>query len=51
MRNIHNDMPIKKTDKGSPWAEEWNNSQKHLSKPTTVIYGHDARRVDFFYKQ
>jgi len=45
MRNIYENKPIKKTDKGHAWAEEWNESQKHLPKPTTVIYGHDARRV------
>lgn len=45
MRNIHNGIPSKKTHKGRPWAEEWNDVQDHLSHPTTVIYGHDARRV------
>jgi len=45
MRNIHNNEPSKKTDKGRAWAEEWNKSQKHAEKPITVIYGHDARRV------
>lgn len=50
MRNIHNDEPSKKTDKGRAWAEEWNKSQKHAENPITVIYGHDARRVFSFFK-
>jgi hypothetical protein len=45
IRNIHKGKPSKDTDEGDPWAELWNESQLRSKHPTTVIYGHDARRV------
>jgi Calcineurin-like phosphoesterase len=45
MRNMYKGKPSKDTDEGDPWAELWNKSQRRSKHPTTVIYGHDARRV------
>jgi hypothetical protein len=45
MRNVHKGEALKETDQGKAWADLWNKSQRRLSHPTTVIYGHAARRV------
>jgi hypothetical protein len=45
MRNIRNGKAIRDTDQGEAWAQIWNKLQRKAAQPTTVIYGHDARRV------
>jgi hypothetical protein len=45
MRNIRNGKAIRDTDQGEAWAQVWNKLQRKAAQPTTVIYGHDARRV------
>jgi len=45
MRNIDKGEPSRDTDKGEPWAHLWTKSQRDVDNPTTIIYGHDARRV------
>jgi len=45
MRNIHKGEASRDTDKGEPWAHLWTKSQRDVKNPTTIIYGHDARRV------
>jgi hypothetical protein len=47
MRNIYKGEASRNTNRGEAWAELWDKSQRHAAKPTTVIYGHDARRVFF----
>lgn len=45
MRNIHEGEPLRNTKRGDAWAHLWNKSQRSAPTPTTIIYGHDARRV------
>lgn len=47
MRNIYKGEAIKETDQGDAWTHLWNKSQRRLSHPTTVVYGHAARRVPY----
>jgi hypothetical protein len=45
IRNIVKGKGSRDTEKGVPWAKVWNKAQRRAKQPTTVIYGHDARRV------
>ena len=45
IRNIYEDKASRETNKGEAWAEVWNKDQNDKSKPVTIVYGHDARRV------
>ena len=48
MRNIYKGESSRDTDKGEPWAHLWSKTQHDAEHPTTIIYGHDARRVPSF---
>ena len=45
MRNIYKGESSRDTDKGEPWADLWSKTQHGAAHPTTIVYGHDARRV------
>ena len=48
VRNMHDGQASKSTSKGDAWAHLWNKSQRDAAQSTTIIYGHDARRVVSF---